>query len=270
MIAPISQRLRHFRLNRASPTAKGLVAWWPGAHPGSKSLHDAAGINTGTWSGTGAHWASDGKRQGVVAAFNGVDDCVDLSAVGGWGAFTGRGDWTCSLWCYTTQTSTRQGILADWHAGFAGESLAMQFGGSQVPNDEFGVNLRAASGAHALATGVQYTTNTWYHFAATFDGATARAYIDGQDCGVTVSPTPPMNEGNALYIGRGGLYDGIYLTGRVDDVRAYTRALSAAEIRFIYDCGRVAPLSDLVEPVGRDVVGVAGGVVPWHLFGRVA
>jgi Concanavalin A-like lectin/glucanases superfamily len=71
--------------------------------------------------------------------------------------------------------------------------------------------------------------NPWTHVTMTYDGANIRYYQNGTL--VTTTPaTGNMTNGNgALRIGGNSIW-GEYFTGRIDEVRVYNRALSAAEI----------------------------------------
>lgn len=80
---------------------------------------------------------------------------------------------------------------------------------------------------------------TWTHVASTYDGATLRIYINGVlDRSAVVSGTTCANT-DPLAIGAkikpsAGIAEA-YFDGRIDDVRIYRRALSAAEIKRIRD-----------------------------------
>jgi hypothetical protein len=70
----------------------------------------------------------------------------------------------------------------------------------------------------------------WQHVAATFDGARAYVYIDGEQ--VASGPAPAeMGTSNSWQIGSYGLNAAHNFDGLIDDVRIYDRALSGAEVR---------------------------------------
>ena len=85
-----------------------------------------------------------------------------------------------------------------------------------------------------------WQTGTWYHVAATYDGARARIYVDGAlegelgelaHGGFDFSPDP-------CWLGAcGGLYP---LQGVLDEVRLYNAALSAAAVAELHRQGRAA------------------------------
>ena len=79
------------------------------------------------------------------------------------------------------------------------------------------------SGGRILPTGV------WTHIAATFDGTTARFYIDGEETG-NGSFSFGLDEEATLHFGSGDPNGGNAFNGALDDVRIYDIALSPSEI----------------------------------------
>ena len=75
------------------------------------------------------------------------------------------------------------------------------------------------------------TDGKWHHVAITYDGKSFKAYVDGEvDAETSISEKPDMHD-NSIFIG-GCPLDGSYaLTGMVDEVAVYNRALSEAEIK---------------------------------------
>src|SRR5207247_6816835 len=74
------------------------------------------------------------------------------------------------------------------------------------------------------------TANTWSHLAATYDGATIRLYVNGVQVASRAQTGAIATSTNPLQIGGDSLY-GQYFAGRIDEVRLYNRALSAAQIQ---------------------------------------
>ena len=78
----------------------------------------------------------------------------------------------------------------------------------------------------------------WHFVAGTYDGATARLYVDGVQVGQGTPANVPINYANMdnsnFYI---GAYHGsctLGFPGNVDEVKVFNRALSAAEILNVY------------------------------------
>ena len=87
----------------------------------------------------------------------------------------------------------------------------------------------ATASANYLDSGRAPAVGRWQHVAATYDGTTARFYIDGDEVASKVF-TGNVGNSNAWRIGAYGSTPNGFFDGSVDDVRIYDRALSASEI----------------------------------------
>ena len=110
--------------------------------------------------------------------------------------------------------------------------------------------LGNGSGAWTVVGGPAVTLNRWTHIAGTYDGATARLYVDGTlvasaASAHTPNPSRPLraaagaNERAADYL----------LPGRIDEVAVYRAALSAARVRAHFDAAAGSSGSGIVENV---------------------
>ncbi len=94
--------------------------------------------------------------------------------------------------------------------------------------------------------------NKWYHIAVTYDGSSAKIYIDG-----SLDSTHTFS-GNIDYSSivvyeyficrRPGYYQ--YLTGKIDDISIFDTGLSAVQISTIYNSGEPTDLSSESNLVG--------------------
>jgi hypothetical protein len=80
------------------------------------------------------------------------------------------------------------------------------------------------------------TNNKWYHIASTFDGATAKLYIDGLKVNEVAILTAPLSGTEPFILG--AIYDSDtpntpknYFNGFIDEVRIWNVALTAQQIR---------------------------------------
>jgi hypothetical protein len=87
-----------------------------------------------------------------------------------------------------------------------------------------GNQSQSATGSAALSV------NTWSHLAATYDNATLHLYVNGVSVAATPLTGPLQTSDMPLRIGGNTIW-GEYFRGQIDDVRIYSRALSAAEIQ---------------------------------------
>jgi hypothetical protein len=88
---------------------------------------------------------------------------------------------------------------------------------------------RATTGGALFGTGA-LTTNTWTHLAGTYDGTTLRLYVNGMQVSSRAQTGPITVSTNPLQIGGDSFY-GQYFQGTIDEVRVYSRPLSAAAIQ---------------------------------------
>jgi hypothetical protein len=100
-------------------------------------------------------------------------------------------------------------------------------------------------GVRGVSGGVIIQTNTWYHFAFTYDGTELKIYVNGQlDRFASVTGSIDFTT-KPLDIGRcgpeDGSGDGWYTNGTIDEVRIWNTALTADQLNFYGFNGLLAP-----------------------------
>jgi len=77
----------------------------------------------------------------------------------------------------------------------------------------------------------------WHYVAGTWDGSTVRVYVDGQEDGSGTSFKGKLrsNQNNSVFIGRSENFDPGYFNGTIDDVLIFNRALSAEQIKALFE-----------------------------------
>jgi len=91
-----------------------------------------------------------------------------------------------------------------------------------VPQTEF---------SHRLTASDTLPLGRWVHVAGTFDGQTMRLYMDGRECGSMERPGPVNPNDFPLCLGSYARNHPAHFTGLLDEVKLYSRALSADELR---------------------------------------
>lgn len=76
-----------------------------------------------------------------------------------------------------------------------------------------------------------YRLGTWYHVAGTYDGTTARLYVNGSEVKTLDASLTVRQSGSLLGVGDDGSGGDAGLTGSIDDVRIYERALSSDDVK---------------------------------------
>jgi glucose/arabinose dehydrogenase len=181
------------------------------------------------WSGqanhgsiNGATWTAAGRFGGALT-FDGVNDLVTVADANSLDLTAAL---TIEAWLYPTAAGTtwRTAVMKEIpgelsYALYANNSASRAAGW-----------LRIGATSKNTATAASLPLNTWTHLAITYDGATLRIYRNGvQDSSVAASGTLTTSA-NPLRLG-GNMVWGEYFAGRIDDVRIYNQARSAAQIQ---------------------------------------
>jgi hypothetical protein len=166
----------------------------------------------------GATWVSG--RHGTALSFNGTNASVDLGALG---TFY-QGGFTLEAWVQK-ESATRNdvAIVGTWNSS----------GGPMLWVDHVATRYQLTmntSLASYLDSGRTPIAGEWQHLAATFDGTTARFYVDGVE---VASRTVSVGIGSSdnWRIGAYGISPGGFFDGLIDDVRIYNGALTAAQVQ---------------------------------------
>jgi hypothetical protein len=210
--------------NTTTTPGAGLVAAYS-FNAGSGTTAQSA-IGTGL-NGTlnGATWTTQG-RFGSALQFDGVNDWVTVNDANALDLTTGM---TLEAWVYPTASGAAwRNVLIKERAGGEAYNLYANTP-SSVPTvyviraDQTGTPLNA-NGTAGLPL------NSWSHLAATHDGTTLRLYVNGVQVGTRAVSGALLTSTGALRIGGNSVW-GEFFQGRIDEVRIYNRALSAAEIQ---------------------------------------
>ncbi|MCH7919408.1 MAG: LamG domain-containing protein, partial [Planctomycetes bacterium] len=224
--------------NGASAADPSLICWWKFDDGSGDTAKDSSGNgNDGTLMGN-PQWVP-GKLGGALA-FGGDGSHVVDNDAGGY--LNGLSDLTVSVWIKSNQTGTNAGFIhgvdppvgQDRVFAMRYDSSGASFGGSNILK----VGVVSDGGNQNLETSNDLQTTEWQHVAMTWtSGGLIEFYADG------VQDTPagrnnPNNGGTvsevtSLLIGKGGKDEDATegWDGLIDDVRIYSRVLSAEEIQ---------------------------------------
>ncbi|MBB6371557.1 endo-beta-N-acetylglucosaminidase H [Chryseobacterium shigense] len=107
-------------------------------------------------------------------------------------------------------------------------SAILRFGDGNLANNKLQFILSFGSAQVKLNSNTGLNTNTWYHIAATYDGAAMKIYING-NLDASAAATGNFTANGILYLARN--YDNSRtLNGFLDEFRVWKRALTPAEI----------------------------------------
>ncbi len=196
-----------------------LVAGYSFDEGAGQSVSDASGNgNTGTISdGT---WVTDGRFGGALA-FDGANDMVTVADVA---ALDLTDAMTLEAWVYPT-------ALSGWRTVMLKEaSNDLAYALYAHDNAPRSAGYASIGGSTSVQGADTLPLNTWTHLALTYDGAVLRLYENGVEVGTQSVAGAIATSSGPLQIGGNAVW-GEYFSGRIDEVRIYSRALTSTEIQ---------------------------------------
>ena len=223
----------------------GIVSWWTG----DGNADDLVGSNDGTSTGAVAYTAG---MVGQAFEFAGEDYVAAPTA----NFPSGTADRTVEGWVRFDQPypgASTQGLFfgyGSWGNATGTIELLVNGGGTQTNA------LTFSQWGGAVFQSSQATQGVWYHLAITISNGAETLYVNGSivSSGAFAVNTPA---GTMAYLGAypntavGGTE---WLTGAVDEISVYSRALQSTEIQSIYAAGKSGKCKS-----GAGVTAASGG-----------
>ena len=212
---------------------QGLVGWWTfdgkdtvwTSSTAATTLDKSGNGNTGTLTSMNQSTATVAGKVGQGLKFDGVDDYVNVSQSS---VLAKNNDFTISMWVKNTGGDAyRGGIINNTVA--TDDRVVIDFNSGAV-------RARVWNGSvyNSIASG-SISPNAWSQIVYIHNSSqTGSLYINGiLQSGVLSADSA---SGSSLIIGH--MFNSYYFKGLIDDVRIYSRVLSATEIQQLYNLGR--------------------------------
>jgi len=203
----------------------GLVGYYPLDEGMGNIAHDMSGNgHDGTLPNSGVTWISSGVIKGGINIDGTASSNIKL---GTWNPAEGTGQLSLAFWVNWAQSGSLDQCLIskrdDWNA--AGMMFDLR-----LRNNDNSFRFHHGGGAVLYSPGNVLTpfVGQWAHIAATFDGTTARLYLNGEEIAsgaffLANKTTAEMRIGS--YSSAGPTFN-----GDMDEVRIYNRALTQADM----------------------------------------
>src|ERR1022692_4350517 len=215
-----------FTTAAVTPLTAGLIGYWNFDEGSGGIARDTSGSG---YNGVvnGASWTT-GKINSALS-FNGTTSDVVTPNIALGNTFS------VSAWvnpAVSVESSYARIAETEYAPGFylgtnaSGASYKWIVNGGAGTTGSCGAGYGCAEGG-AVSSG-------WHLVTATFDGTTARLYVDNALVGSDTFSAPP-NTNLPLYIGRYYAASLSGWNGAIDEVRLYSRALTSAEVSAIYN-----------------------------------
>ncbi|MES3030861.1 MAG: LamG domain-containing protein [Patescibacteria group bacterium] len=233
----------------------GLVGHW--TFDGKDMLNgvmlDKSGNgNTGRFQNISTSTFFKAGKIGQAGSFDATDDYVNLGT-----NFSSVLEITQCAWIKLNSAGSYPIILSS-KAG--ADTTEIRFGGGdRLPH--FLYNNQFIGGSTPVELGV------WNHICGTTDTATKRLYVNGVQVAQAGLGGSNASHGQS-YIGFRESH-GVYFPGLIDDARIYNRALSAVEIKQLYNQSSATKQGSTILPQTSGATGIDAGLVGrWTFDGK--
>jgi parallel beta-helix repeat protein len=226
----------------AETESSGLVAHWKFDDGSGSTASDASGNGNTATLINGPLWAAGKVGKGLY--FDGVNDNLTVAPSN---SLNLSSSFTLAAWVNPSSTFTDfRSVVAQNYTYYLYASAAGFCGdGSPLGGFYRGRDITVCQSS-------PLPTATWTHLTVTYNGSTLALYRNGVAAAISnVSGALPSTTGT-LQIGASQY--GEYFKGLIDEVRIYSRTLSAPEIQAIYQQDGGTP-----QPVATPVVPPNGG-----------
>jgi hypothetical protein len=201
----------------------GLVGWWRA----EGDARDSVGTNHGTLEG--AVTFSAGKI-GQAFEFDGTDAVTVPSST----SLDVLQGYSVAFWIKSHAWPSSEALLLNKFVNAAEDKLV-----GIEPSGNVSFYLHDVMHQARLNSTKALSTDTWHHLATTYDGAHSTIYIDGILDAFVAATGNLSNSSGALAFGfntgRSGSW--VHFVGELDEIRWYTRALSASEVALLASGG---------------------------------
>ena len=196
-------------------------ALMPSTATSATKLYNRAGSGDGT------------MYAGSCFDFDGTDDVVKTSNP----IITGTGDFTFTACINRATINTYDFICGNYGTG---NSTGVEFYGINTGEVRCFISGSVTSST-ALAAG------TWYHVGVTRSAGVVQVYINGVADGAAVTRASSIGGSNNFTIGNGEDYTSENMDGKIANVKVFDVALSAANMKELYDNSKVIIPSNISQ-----------------------
>ena len=220
----------------------GLVGYWTFDGPDMKNnVADKSGLGNhgslvmGTTGNTATSSMQKPGKIGQALSFDGVSDYVDTPDNDSLDVSTVV---TFSFWGKRSLEVNQVGIIEKR----SGTNTDMAYSIRDSSGSEIWAQFSSDGSSFESEASIRdcgFRDSNWTYITVTFNNGSIIYYRNGIQCDTdTSAQTPIHNSARNLWLGKNSVGIPGFFSGSLDDVRIYNRALSADEIRQLYNLGR--------------------------------
>ncbi len=194
---------------------------------------------------TGNALINDTGKFGKAVHLDGSGDYISLPASDIF--IPDKDSWSISVWL--NADSIGSGNFANRIITFRNSSTLSAVSLTLGQTDQLQFFYRDSSGTGTTTDIRAISTQTWYHYVATYNGSTYNIYVDGVlNASIADSMSGVSSDNGRIGVNPDGSSE--YFNGSIDEMLIFNRPLSAAEILFLYNASAnqyVNNFSDLAD-----------------------
>ncbi|MFV8337480.1 LamG-like jellyroll fold domain-containing protein [Flavobacterium sp. RSP29] len=175
--------------------------------------------------------------------FNGSTDYLDAGKV-----LDLNSSFTVSAWVNKNNDNFNKTILSKRNSAFSeGYNLSFNNAGRAEMSWYVGASKKTITSSAIIPIG------KWHHVGVTFDGTTAKMYIDGVNkvSSTTMTGIPTPTTQSFLIAAADGTIPSSFFDGSIDEVRVWKEALTEAQFRYVMN-----------QEILQDISKTKGGIIP--------
>ena len=222
----------------------GLAGYWPFEEPSGTATYDqSAAANQATLT---TQTFTTGKIGGGLLL---TGTAASATVVNSTAYDFQSSDFTVEYWHKPSSGATAQDIMGKWEAGVGGFAVTYANG----------VPLMFLNNINVYRYCTATTVGVWSHIAFVKSGTSLNCYVNGVLANGAASGTPPANIGSTTQPFKFGVSRyGTAVADPIDEVKLYTRALTANELVVAYNAGMAGTMGGV--SLGTILPGVSNSV----------
>jgi hypothetical protein len=217
----------------ANPLTSGLAGWWTfdgKDMPNGRATDLSGNGRTGyAWTGFSTSTVYTEGKIGQALKFGKANTFIQIPT-----AASLTVPYAISMWFNQNDATGNQSLLG---FGLSDPLHILHLSGGSL------YLISASAGTFRTFCNTTFTTNRWYHLVfivnSSSDASQWKCYVNGEDAGVSGSDSSGTygNPGSTDWT-IGAYYNNSYwFQGKIDDVRIYSKSLSATDVKKIYTLG---------------------------------
>ena len=239
----------------------GLVGEWSFDEGAGTAARDSSGSgNTGTLVGSPA-WVT-GKHGGALS-FNGSSSYVDVPA----STSMNTSLFSVTGWIKPSSSLTGAdvGFVSKWSANIS-DGWFVELGNT---GDQARIYTQGTTNPSWIPAAYSFPVNQWSFVGVVYDGTKKYFYVNGSlvDSIAATGNISPTTKDVLIGLSQGSGALSHYFPGVIDDVKLYSRALSANEIQALYQSGQTTVNTSSVNLQAGSTLG-SGLVGLWTFDGK--